>query len=105
MGNGGWTPREVAIVVPGPPPIVWADAINAGRKVGAAKHWALYFDEVRMLILRSTIPVRTTDNQAGESASKRAIDWWHKRLMFATLNPDFSHPVWTWDTTSAGDDR
>jgi hypothetical protein len=96
----GWTRREVAIAVAAPPPIMQADAMIAGRKGkdGAARHWALYYDEVRMLVLRSSLSVRTSEPEPAKAAIERAVHWWAKHLMFVTLDPTVPQQAYAWET-------
>ncbi len=99
----GWRRREVAIPVPVPPTAVRIAAeVTGERKVGAARHWSEWLDDHRLLMLRSTIPVRTTDPEPAVVATARSVAYWAdpQRLIMFRLNPDVSRAMaWSWDPT------
>ncbi len=95
--SAGWKRHEVAIGVGCPPLIMVADARTRGRTEGAARYWATYHAADKMLVLRATISVRSTDPDPTKTAATRATRWWHKRLTFCTLNLDTRQPVWVWE--------
>jgi hypothetical protein len=96
--SGGWTRYEVAVTIGAPPPIMQADATSRISKDGAAKHWALYYDEVRMLVLRSSISVRSSEPEPAKAAIERAVHWWAKHLLFVTLDPTVPQQAYAWET-------
>ena len=92
--TSSWRRYEVAIAVPAAPPIMRADAETTGRWEGAARHWALWYDETRLLVLRSSIPVRAGSPDI-DGPAQRAVDWWRGQLKIVTL-ADVQQPLWVW---------
>lgn len=103
----GWARREVAIPIAAPPAGLAVDAlINGPRQRSSSKHQVVWLEEHRLLLLRSTVPVRTTDPDPGLTAITKAVDYWNNqtRMVLGAFNLDDSARLvaWTWDADNTG---